>query len=145
MFHFFFFFLFSFFRSKMAVFGAFTCKNCTNWATVGAIRINKIELWFLDYLSEKWLDNICHGLEEMNFSRKSVAEFLTLHHLSSRCDILATITPNRVRLEPMETIHSKLSKDIKFEEIRDCKGLQTVARKSDKKPKKEKEKKKKTK
>ena len=81
----------------------------------------------------------------MNFSRKSVAEFLTLHHLSSRCDILATITPNRVRLEPMETIHSKLSKDIKFEEIRDCKGLQTVARKSDKKPKKEKEKKKKTK
>ena len=53
-------------------------------------------------------------------SRKSVAEFLTLHHLSSRCGILATITPNRVRLEPMETIHSELSRDIKFEEIRDC-------------------------
>ena len=53
-------------------------------------------------------------------SRKSVAEFLTLHHLSSRCDILATITLNQVRLEPMETIHLELSRDIKFEEIRDC-------------------------
>ena len=33
----------------------------------------------------------------------------------------------------METIHSELSKDIKFEEIRSWKGLQIVARKLDQK------------
>ena len=54
----------------------------------------------------------------MIFSRKSVPKFPTLHHLSSRRDILEIAAPNQSRPEFMETIHSELSKDIKFEEIR---------------------------
>ena len=44
-------------------------------------------------------------IERNEFFKKSVAEFPTLYHLSSKCDILATLTPNLTRLEPMETRH----------------------------------------
>jgi len=41
----------------------------------------------------------------MNFSRKNVTKFPTLHHFPSECNILMTITPNFARSEPMETKH----------------------------------------
>ena len=44
-----------------------------------------------------------------------------------------TVTPNLTKLEPMKTRHPELSRDIKFEEIRVRKDLQTIAWKSDQK------------
>ena len=49
------------------------------FSQIGVIRLNKMEVWCLDYLSQKGLNNICHGLKEMNFSRKSIVEFPALH------------------------------------------------------------------
>ena len=37
---------------------------------------------------------------------------------------MSIVTPNLARLEPIETIHLELSRDIKFEEIGSRKGLQ---------------------
>jgi len=65
----------------------------------------------------------------MIFLRKNVAKFPTLCHLSSGHDILTTITPNHARLKPIETRHTKVSRDIRFEEIRAKKGLQIAAQK----------------
>ena len=49
------------------------------FSQIGVICLNKMEVWCLDYLSQKGLNNICYGLEEMNFSRKSTVEFPALH------------------------------------------------------------------
>ena len=46
--------------------------------------------------------------ERNEFFKKGVAEFPTLCHLSSKRDILATITPNWARLEPIETRHREI-------------------------------------
>ena len=69
----------------------------------------------------------------MKFSRKNVKEFHALCHLPSERHILMTVTPNLTKLEPMKSRHPKLSRDIKFEEIRVRKDLQTIAWKSDQK------------
>ena len=69
----------------------------------------------------------------MKFSRKNVIEFHALCHLPSERHILMTVTPNLTKLEPMKSRHPKLSRDIKFEEIRVRKDLQTIAWKSDQK------------
>ena len=69
----------------------------------------------------------------MKFSRKNVIEFHALCHLPSERHILMTVTPNLTKLEPMKTRHPELSRDIKFEEIRVRKDLQTIAWKSDQK------------
>ena len=69
----------------------------------------------------------------MHFLRNNITKFPTLRHFPSRYYILTTVTPNFVRLEPMETRHPELSRDIKFEEIRARKGLQTEVRKLDQK------------
>lgn len=64
------------------------------FSQIGVIRLNKTEVWCLNYLSQKGLNNICHGLEEMNFQEKELFNFLLcVRHLSSRHDILATVTP----------------------------------------------------
>jgi len=76
----------------------------------------------------KWAQRYLPWIERNEFFKKSVTEFPTLRHLSSRCDILATLTPNWTRLESMETRHPYLSRDINFEEIRAQKDLQTMAR-----------------
>ena len=68
-------------------------------------------------------------IERNDFFNKSVVEFFALRHLSSRSNILEIITPNRARLESMETRHPELSRDIKFEEIGAQKCLQIAARK----------------
>ena len=75
------------------------------------------EVWGLNHLSQKGLGDIYHGLEGINFLRKNVTEFPTLHHLHLG-DILMTVAPNLTKSELLETRHLELSKDIKFEEIR---------------------------
>ena len=66
------------------------------------------------------LDNICSGLEDMNFS--------TLRHLPSERNILMTIAPNRMRERPLEIRHPELSVHIKFKENGTRKGLKTATR-----------------
>ena len=80
-----------------------------------------------NYLSLKGLNDVCHGLEGMKFSRKNVIEFHALCHLPSGRNILMTVTPNLTKSKPMETRHLELSRDIKFEEIRVRKDLQKIA------------------
>ena len=119
--------MFHYFQVKKSCFGGrFYTKTYTNWATIGAIHLNKIEVWRPDYLSEKGLNNICHGLRGMNFFQEKCCKILALHHLSSKCGFLVTVTPNRTRPEPIKIRHLELSKDIKFEEIGARKGLQTA-------------------
>ena len=65
-------------------------------------------------------------VERNEFFSRSVAEFSTLHHVSSRCDIFATVIPNQTRLESMETRHLEFSRYIKFEKIGAQKCLQTA-------------------
>ena len=108
-------------------------KNYTNGARIGAIHLSQLEVWVLEHLSQKDLDDIYHRLEGMHFLRNNITKFPTLRHLPSRYYILTTVTPNFVRLEPMETRHPELSRDIKFEEIKARKGLQTKVRKLDQK------------
>lgn len=67
----------------------------------------------------------------MNFLRKVLQNFLTLHHLSSRCNISTAVTPNQTRSKPMETRYPYLSRHTKFEETKACKCLQKIARRSD--------------
>ena len=47
----------------------------------------------------------------------SAIKFPPLCHLPFRRNISTTVTPNYVRLEPLETSHPYLFKDTKFEEI----------------------------
>ena len=82
----------------------------------------KLYQWGLNHLSQKGLDNICHRF--------------WLRHLPSGRDILTTVSPNPSRSESMETRHPKIYRDIKFEEIRAQKCLQTAAWKSNQKSKK---------
>ena len=67
--------------------------------------------------------------------KKKVTEFPTLRHFPSERDILMTVTPNLARLEPMETRHPYISRDIEFDEIRVQKGLQKAAQRSGQKQK----------
>ena len=55
-------------------------------------------------------------IERNEFSKISVAKFPILRHFSSRHNILTIVTPNQTRSEPMETIHTNLSWNTKFEE-----------------------------
>jgi len=45
-------------------------KNYTNWARIGAIHLSQLEVWGLEHLSQKGLDDIYHRSEGMHFSRK---------------------------------------------------------------------------
>ena len=61
------------------------------------------------------------------FQEKRSQNFSTLRHIPSEHDILTTIAPNQMRLEPLEIRHLELSKHIKFEKNGAQKGLQTPA------------------
>ena len=56
-----------------------------------------------------------------------------MHHLLSKHNILATVTPNYMIPEIMETRDPDLSNDVQVEKIQASKNLQTVARKYDRK------------
>ena len=66
------------------------------------------------------LDDICFGLEYMNFS--------TLRHLPSKRNILTTIAPNHMRQRLLEIRHLELFVHIKFKENGTRKGLKTAMR-----------------
>ena len=48
----------------------------------------------------------------MNFSRKDVQNFSTLHHLPSECNISTTVALNQTKLKPLETRQLELSMHI---------------------------------
>lgn len=54
-----------------------------------------------------------------------------LCHLSFRWNISATIAPNRIRLEPLESRHPNLFRDIKNEENRVSEYLQIATQRLD--------------
>ena len=118
--------IFTFFSLNRLFLDQLNAKHCINWARIGVIRLNQLEVWGLDHPPQKGLDDIYHRLEGINFLRKTVIEFPTLLYLPYGPDILMTVAPNLTKLEPMETRHSEISKDIKFEETKARKGLQTI-------------------
>ena len=105
----------------------FPAKKLYQLGKIGAIHLNQFEVWGLECLSQKGLDDICHGLEGMNFQETNITKFPILRHLLSGCEILTIVAPNFSKSELMEIRHPELSRDIMFEEIGDQKYLQTTA------------------
>ena len=89
--------------------------------------LDSLEEKGLSYFSLKGLNDICFGLEDMNFSRNNVQNFSALHHLPSECDISTIVAPHWTRPAPLKSRHPELSVHIKFEENRSQKGHQTTA------------------
>ena len=117
---------FTFFSLNRLFLDQLNTKHCIDWARIGVIWLNQLEVWGLEHPPQKGLDDICHGLEGINFLRKNVTEFPTLLYLPYRPDILMTIATNLTKSKPMETRRPEISKDIKFEETKAQKGLQIV-------------------
>ena len=101
------------FRSKRAVFGPFSHKKLYQLRNNWGIRLYRIEVWCVKYLSQKKTQRYLSWIERNEFFKKSIARFPTLRHPSSKCNILTTIAPNQIRLELMEIRHLEISKDIK--------------------------------
>ena len=72
----------------------------------------------------------------MIFFFLSVIKFPTLHHLPFIYDVLKTVAPNHMRLEPMETRYPEIPKDTNFEKIRALEDFQKAAQKQDQKEEK---------
>lgn len=130
--------MYHYFHVKKSCFSAVLCRilfqhshNWSNfpeqaWCMVSQIPSIKSARWYLPRIRRN------------EFFKKSATKFPTLHHLTSRCEISMTVTSNWARLGPMETRHLDLSRDIKFEEIRAWKGLQTAAQRSNQNQEKDK-------
>lgn len=73
---------------------------------------------------KKGLTIFVNDWEKWIFQEK-YCKISALRRLSSKCDFLVTVTPNRTRPEPVKIRHLELFKDIKFEEIGARKGLQS--------------------
>ena len=116
------------FKSKRAIFGPFSCKKLYqlshNWSNLPKqdwIIVSQLPSIKCAWRYPPWISR-------NEFSMKSATEFPTLHHLSSKCDILTIVTLNWAKLGPMETRNLDLPRNTKFEEIQAMKGLQRARR-----------------
>lgn len=117
------------FQVKRLSFGAFSCnklyQSSHKWCKLPKPDWSMMGLF--PSIKRAWRYILWIGRNK--FYENSAIKFPPLCHLPSRRNISTIVTPNHMRLEPMDTRRIYLFKDTKFEEIWVLEDLQTAAQK----------------